>query len=478
MRGRIKGLAVVSSAALLLAGGVTTAVVANAATAPVLLSRGKPVTASSTGGTQFAAKNAVDGNSATRWASAAGKDPSWIYVDLGATAHITRVRLQWDKSCAVSYRIETSADHATWTSIFSTTKGMGGVEDLTTLSGTGRYVRMFGIKRCRADATHGYSLQEFDVYGNLGGSGDKTPPTKPGTPVVSAVTSDSVTVHFGASTDNVGVTAYDILANGAVSGTVDGKTLTGTASGLASDTDYSITVVARDAAGNKSTASDPVTAHTAKGSGGGGNPYGDPHLVSMFDGKDLNGWTSSQSGLWAAQNGVIHGNGTARGWLYYNTNVGTFRWIFNVRQLPNTGKGHAPTVLIWGTNNPVRDALSAIQFQPPNGGHWDYRPGKNTGGGSEFKTFTHTKIDPKNWAQCEIIGNMSTGVARMACCPLPSASNTATCKGVEVLDFMDKTAGRVGLLALQVHNSGLHDEYKNLFVESPVVQSPGQFITG
>src|SRR2546430_12575938 len=99
----------------------------------------------------------------------------------------------------------------------------------------------------------------------------------------------------------------------------------------------------------------------------------------MFDGKDLNGWTSSQSGLWAAQNGVIHGNGTARGWLYYNTNVGTFRWIFNVRQLPNTGKGHAPTVLIWGTNNPVRDALSAIQFQPPNGGHWDYRPGQNTG---------------------------------------------------------------------------------------------------
>ena len=217
----------------------------------------------------------------------------------------------------------------------------------------------------------------------------------------------------------------------AVSGTADGKTLTATASGLSPDTDYTITVVARDAAGNTSTPSASSSAHTAKGSGG-GNPYGDSHLVSMFDGTSLANWTSSQSNLWVAKGGAIHGNGLARGWLYYNTHVGTFRWIFNVRQLPNDPgtSGHAPTVLIWGTNSPLRDALSAIQFQPPNGGHWDYRPGKNTGGGSEFKTFTHTKIDPKNWAQCEIIGNMSTGVARMACCPLPSASNTATCKAM------------------------------------------------
>src|SRR5947209_9585466 len=187
MRGRIKGLAVVSSAALLLAGGVTTAVVANAATAPVLLSRGKPVTASSTGGTQFAAKNAVDGNSATRWASAAGKDPSWIYVDLGAVAQVHRVRLQWDKSCATAYQLQTSTDHATWTTIFSTTTGKGGVEDRTGLAGSGRYVRMNGTKRCRADATHGYSLQEFDVYGTKGG-GEGNPPTAPGMPSQVSVT--------------------------------------------------------------------------------------------------------------------------------------------------------------------------------------------------------------------------------------------------------------------------------------------------
>ena len=74
------------------------------------------------------------------------------------------------------------------------------------------------------------------------------------------------------------------------------------------------------------------------------NPYGDPNLVSMFDGTDLSPWTSSKAGLWSAKNGVIHGNGTARGWLYYNEHqVGTFRWIFNVRQIKDN---HKPTVLI------------------------------------------------------------------------------------------------------------------------------------
>jgi hypothetical protein len=204
-----------------------------------------------------------------------------------------------------------------------------------------------------------------------------------------------------------------------------------------------------------------------------GNPYNDPHLVSMFNGTTLDGWTAQSPGQWSAQNGVIHGNGTSRGWLYYNKQqVGTFRWIFNVRQVVGN---HAPTVLIWGTTNPIRDALSAIQFQPPNGGHWDYRPGKNNGGGKLFKQFPHPKWDIHNWSQCELIGNQTTGVARMACCPLTGTATT--CKATEVLDFTDKTAGRVGPLALQVHNKGIQDEYRSLYVESPVVTSPDKFIT-
>jgi hypothetical protein len=203
------------------------------------------------------------------------------------------------------------------------------------------------------------------------------------------------------------------------------------------------------------------------------NPYGDPNLVSMFDGTTLTGWTASKPGAWIVQDGAIHGTGTqGRGWIYYQTQAGTFRWIFNVRQIAGN---HKPTVLIWGTTKPIRDALSAIQFQPPNGGHWDYRPGHNDGGGKLFKQFSHPTIDIHQWAQCELIANQKTGIARMACCPLPAGATT--CKATEVLRFTDKSAGRKGPLAIQIHNGGIQDEYKSLFMESPVKTSPDKFIT-
>ena len=202
------------------------------------------------------------------------------------------------------------------------------------------------------------------------------------------------------------------------------------------------------------------------------NPYGDPNLVSMFNGTDLTGWTAAKPGQFTVKSHTIHSTGTGRGWLYYSpTQVGSFRWIFNVRQVKGN---HAPTVLIWGTTDPIRDALSAIQFQPPNGGHWDYRPGHNNGGGKLFTSLPHPKWDRKKWAQCEIIGNQATGVAKMACCPLPSGATT--CRGVPVLEFKDLTAARVGPLAIQIHNKGIQDEYRSLWFD-PAPANPDAFIT-
>jgi hypothetical protein len=195
-------------------------------------------------------------------------------------------------------------------------------------------------------------------------------------------------------------------------------------------------------------------------------PYGDSYLVSMFDGKTMNGWTASASGEYVVANSAIHATGKARGWIYYNKQqAGTFRWIFTVRQYKVSGMAHSPAVLFWGTTSPVRDALSALQFQPPNGYYWDYRPGHNNDGHGEFTHYRHTLIPLNQWTTCEVVGDQATGVAKMAC------------GGVEVVSFKDKTAGRVGPLAIQTHNAGLQDEYKNLYVESPVKYKPGQFIT-
>ncbi|MER5268596.1 PQQ-dependent sugar dehydrogenase [Actinosynnema sp. NPDC002837] len=223
---------------------------APASAAPVLLSQGKPATASSSGSSGFAPSAAVDGNSATRWASQGGIDPSWIQVDLGAVATITRVRLQWDLSCARGYRLETSSNASTWTSVYTTANGAGGVEDLV-VSGSGRYVRMYGTTRCRTASYYGYSLQEFQVFGETG-QADTTPPSPPANLRSANVTPTSVDLAWDPATDNVGVTSYEVYQRGQFVKSVTGTSTTIT--GLNPNGSYVYYVNAKDAAGNISQA--------------------------------------------------------------------------------------------------------------------------------------------------------------------------------------------------------------------------------
>ena len=123
----------------------------------------KVATASSLENSSYPATNAFDGNLATRWSSQFS-DPQWIYVDLGATYNISEVTLYWEAAYGKSYQIQVSSDATNWTTIYSTTTGLGGTEDLAGLSGTGRYVRMYGTAR---GTVYGYSLWEFQIYGTL-----------------------------------------------------------------------------------------------------------------------------------------------------------------------------------------------------------------------------------------------------------------------------------------------------------------------
>ncbi|MEU1702769.1 cellulase family glycosylhydrolase [Streptomyces pseudogriseolus] len=108
--------------------------------------------------------------------------------------------------------------------------------------------------------------EEAAVYGNGPGE-DTTAPTAPGAPVASAVTSSSVTLTWGAATDAVGVTGYDVVrvAGGAESVVASAAGTTVTVSGLAADTSYTFAVRARDAAGNRSARSATVAVTTAPG---------------------------------------------------------------------------------------------------------------------------------------------------------------------------------------------------------------------
>jgi hypothetical protein len=120
------------SAALVLVAGPA----GGASAAPSLLSQGMPATASSVENASFPASNAVDGNPNTRWSSAFS-DPQWLEVDLGASASITQVVLQWEAAYATAFQIQISPDGTNWTTIYSTTTGTGGTQTLSVI-GTGR----------------------------------------------------------------------------------------------------------------------------------------------------------------------------------------------------------------------------------------------------------------------------------------------------------------------------------------------------
>jgi acetylxylan esterase len=92
-------------------------------------------------------------------------------------------------------------------------------------------------------------------------STDTQAPTTPTNLVATARTASTVTLAWSASTDDVGVTAYDVYAGNQAMTSVTGTTAV--VSGLAPGTAYGLTVQARDAAGNVSARSAAVTATTS-----------------------------------------------------------------------------------------------------------------------------------------------------------------------------------------------------------------------
>ncbi|MEV4708545.1 DUF1996 domain-containing protein [Actinoplanes sp. NPDC049316] len=171
MRRKLRRLLAPLGAAAL-AGSLLAVGVQQANAADTLLSQGRPALASSLENGESPAAAAVDGRAETRWGSQ-WADPQWLRVDLGGTATVTRVVLQWEAAYAKSFQIQTSPDGASWTSIYSTASGTGGTQSLT-VNGSGRYVRMYGTQR---GTGYGYSLYEFQVYGT---SSTTTPPNGDG----------------------------------------------------------------------------------------------------------------------------------------------------------------------------------------------------------------------------------------------------------------------------------------------------------
>jgi len=145
------------------------------ASASALLSLGKPAVASSIqqNSPTYDPGHVTDGNLSTRWASVPGIDPQWIYVDLTSTATIDQVVIKWWGDYAVAYEIQVSNDATNWTAVYSTSTGDGATDDVA-VTGSGRYVRMYGTVRSNSGNNGRYSIYEMEVYGTSGGGGGST----------------------------------------------------------------------------------------------------------------------------------------------------------------------------------------------------------------------------------------------------------------------------------------------------------------
>jgi len=212
----------------------------------------------------------------------------------------------------------------------------------------------------------------------------------------------------------------------------------------------------------------PADARAAGDAADGGVPAGDAGagLVPIFNGSNLDGWIQVPAGSWSIVGGAMHSVGTARGFIYTRATYGDFRMVFSSRLVADPA-AHLPCVLFWG-NSPAVDALAAIQIQPPRGYMWDYRRTGPTANMSPDRYETRLggpALTDTQWSQCEILTNRAAGTMRFACCQL---GVNPRCKGVEIVDFKDPSAGIVAPVAFQVHNAGMIEEFKDVYLESPV----------
>jgi endonuclease I len=134
---------------------------------------------------------------------------------------------------------------------------------------------------------------------------DTTAPTAPTNLVANNPTSSTVALSWTASTDNVGVTGYDIYANGVLKSTVSGTSTTVQA--LNSSTTYDFYVIAKDAAGNPSAQSNIATETTLAGSGGGTGTCGTEdfeNITGTGNGYGTRTWTNNNI-TWTATDARI-----------------------------------------------------------------------------------------------------------------------------------------------------------------------------
>ncbi|MDC8005724.1 choice-of-anchor J domain-containing protein, partial [Aureisphaera galaxeae] len=223
-----------------------------------------------------------------------------------------------------SIDLEASTDNgSTWTSLWSLTGNQGNQWNSQSIS-LNAYVG--GTVQLRFNRVTGGTWQADIAIDNItlqsGAAPDTQAPTVPTNLAASNIADTSLTLTWTASTDNVGVTGYEVFQNTSSIGTTANTTFSVT--GLTAGTSYSFTVRAFDAAGNNSAQSAAANATTTGGGGGGctggvtaGYSEGFESSIGAWTqatGDDLN-WTRDSGGTPSNNTGPSSGSGST--WYMY-----------------------------------------------------------------------------------------------------------------------------------------------------------------
>ncbi len=133
------------------------------------LALNKDVYASSKEANSVKAELAVDGNTtsrSSRWGSAKGNGPHWIYVDLGEEKEISTVKIYWENRKATSYSIQISHDASSWETVQAFNSRPIQLEDYFTFSRskTARYVRLYIDSFTSQDPDGGIEYNTISIY--------------------------------------------------------------------------------------------------------------------------------------------------------------------------------------------------------------------------------------------------------------------------------------------------------------------------
>ncbi|MFP2994543.1 endonuclease [Spongiivirga sp. MCCC 1A20706] len=251
--------------------------------------------------------------------------------------------------------------------------------------------------------------QAEDRFGN-GGSNDVEAPTTPTNLVASGITTSTVDLSWDASTDNVGVTAYQIFNGTSLIDT--SNTTSYTVSNLTPNTAYTFTVKAVDAVFNASAESNPANVTTLEDT----TPpsTGDAALIitGVFDGP-LSGGTPkaiefyvvsdiadlSAYGFGSANNGggtdgqefALTGSATAGQFLYIATETTGFNTFFGFTPDFTSGAAaiNGDDAIELFFNGTVIDTFGDINIDG-SGQPWEYTDGwayRVNGTGADGTTF-------------------------------------------------------------------------------------------